>query len=59
MNEGLQSFYRSITNSISENVKFQYWNIQMPIAWKHILCEIRPVVQFFSLVNGHKFGTDP
>ena len=29
-----QSFYRSITNSISENVKFEYWNFQMPIAWK-------------------------
>ena len=29
-----QSFYRSITNSVSENVKFQNWNFQMPIAWK-------------------------
>ena len=27
-----QSFYRSITNSISENVKFQYLNFQIPTA---------------------------
>ncbi len=30
-----QSFYRSITNSVSENVKFQNWNFQIPIAWNY------------------------
>ncbi len=33
-----QSFYKSITNSILENVKFQYyWNFQIPLHGKHVL----------------------
>ena len=54
--EVAESFSKvSITNSTSENVKFEYWNFQMQLHGKHILGDKRLVIQFYSSTIANKY----